>query len=226
MCKSPSVSITCLTAIAGKLTKDLPVKLEASQRLQASETSTSFLPDRLVMIDCEMTGLNFKTDDVIQIAALKLERIGSQYVSRGEPLNLFLHTDLQPHSEFARTHMIEVYKKANASDLGYEEARDQLKEWLGDWWSQVSPVGDCVPTDIRFLAEKGVISTSYYEQDTPVPGTFHFEFFEINPLKLVARTKVGYKFDKELKVLPGAHDALIDCYNQLTELNAILETLL
>jgi len=202
------------------------MKLEAHQRLRASETSTNFLPEKLVMIDCEMTGLNVAVDDVIQIAALKLERLDNQYIARGEPLNLFLHTDLQPHSEFARTHMREVYKKANASDLTYEQARDILKAWLGDWWSLVSPVGDCVPTDIRFLAEKGVIQTSYYDQDTPVPGTFHFEFFEINPLKLVARTKVGYKFDKELKVLPGAHDALIDCYNQLTELNAILETLL
>lgn len=202
------------------------MRLAARTRLAASETTTSFLPDQLVMIDCEMTGLNVAKDDVIQIAALKLRREGNAYIAHGAPFNVFLHTDLQPTSEFARTHMAEVYRKANEATTTYPEAADALKAWLGDWWSRVTPVGDCVPTDIMFLAAKGVITTSYYEQDTPIPGTFFYEYFDMNAIKLVARSKVGFKFDKELKMLPGAHDALIDCYNQLTELNAILGTLL
>jgi len=48
----------------------------------------------------------------------------------------------------------------------------------------------------------------------------------MNALKLVARHKAGYKFDKDLQVLPGAHDALVDCKNQLVEMNAIIQELL
>lgn len=204
------------------------MKLQARARLLSAAPSTaqSFLPDRLVMLDCEMTGLNVATDDVIQIAALKLERDGVQYRATGTPFNMFLHTDLQPESEFARTHMVDIYKKANASTMGYAEARIALKEWLGDWWSIVSPAGDCVPTDVMFLAQKGVISLSHYVGDVPVPGTFHYEYFDMNAIKAIARTRVTYKFDKELKRLPGDHDALIDCYNQLTEMNAFLDVLL
>lgn len=199
------------------------MKLNASTRLQAA--AFEFLPDRLVMIDCEMTGLNYEQDDVIQIAALKLIREGLEYQVVEEPFNVFLHTDLQPTSEFAKTHMIEIYKKANESANSYEDARGMLNTWLGDWRGKVSPTGDCVPTDIMFLRWKNVIDTSYYTGDTPVDGTFHYEFFDMNAIKALARARVGYKFDKKLDLEPGAHDALVDCRNQLKELNAFIKEL-
>jgi oligoribonuclease (3'-5' exoribonuclease) len=207
------------------------MKIEAATRLKATqESKPSFLPDRLVMIDCEMTGLQWDKDDIIQIAALKLQLEGDQYVVVGDPFELFLHTDLTPESEFAKKYMAEVYKKANKSPYGYAEAADMLKVFLGDWAGKVSPVGDCVPTDIMFLLQKGVIKSSYYDlvdgKDVAVPGTFFYEFFDINAIKSIARQKMGIKFDKELPRLPGDHDALVDCYNQLTELNAFLSALL
>jgi len=200
------------------------MRLEAKLRLTAS---ADFLPKRLIMLDCEMTGLNPKQDDVLQVAALKLELVGTQYVSTDE-FNVFVHTDAQPNSEFALQHMAEVYRKSNRSNIGYAELKALLTRWLqlGQWLGQVSPCGDCVPTDVLFLWEKGVIDLSRYDGDVPIPGTFHFEYFEAHPLKMVARHLVGYAFDKELPRIPGDHNAMVDCRNQLTELNAILKALL
>lgn len=215
------------------------MKLEAKRRLlaageprnlpernPANVPELKFLPDRLVMIDCEMTGLHYERDDVIQIAALKLILEGSEYQVVEGPLNIFLHTDLHPTSAFAKEHMVDVYRKANASQNSYEDARVMLDAWLGDWRGKVSPTGDCVPTDIMFLRWKNVIETSHFDGDTPIDGTFHYEFWDMNAIKSLARAKMGYKFDKDLPADPGAHDALVDCYNQLRELNAGISVLL
>lgn len=188
----------------------------------------SFLPDRLVMLDCEMTGLDPRKDDLIQVAALKLRLQNFQYVP--EPnvphFNLFIHTTRQPESEFARKHMTDVYRRANNSLYDYISGGRMLAQWLGSWRSKVSPAGDCVPTDVLFMWEKGMIELSRYDGDTPVPGTFHYEYFDMNPIKALARQKMGCKFDKELPKLPGEHDALVDCLNQAAELNAFIAVLL
>jgi len=54
----------------------------------------------------------------------------------------------------------------------------------------------------------------------------NYEYWDMNSIKLVARHKMGYKFDKDLPVIPGAHDALVDCRNQLVEMNEIIRVLL
>lgn len=209
------------------------MKLNAKARLlRAADERPQFLPERLVMLDCEMTGLDPKKDDVIQISALKLEYIEGRYQrpatmndEDGE-FNLFVHTDLAPTSEFARKYMTEVYRKANESKVDYKTARSLLEQWLGEWKGKVSPCGDCVPTDILFLYMKNVIDLSHYDGDTPVDGFFHYEFFDMNSIKAVAREKVGHKFDRDVERLAGDHDGLIDCKNQLAEMNAIIGALL
>lgn len=198
------------------------MKLEAAKRLKSK--SIPNIPQRLVMLDCEMTGLDPKADDLIQVAALKLELVGRVYAVVDQ-FNIFVHTDKQPDSDFARTHMTEVYKQANESTEDYTTVAQKFDSWLGDWRGLVSPCGDCVPTDVLFMYTKGIVKLAGYDGDVPRLGTFHYEFFEMNSLKLVARAKMGRKFDKDLPTIPGAHDALVDCKNQLTELNAILNVL-
>lgn len=199
------------------------MKIEAARRLKSNRDIPN-IPQRLIMLDCEMTGLDPKVDDLIQVAALKLELVGRVYAVV-DTFNVFIHTDKQPASDFARQHMTEVYRKANTSNLDYERVGTQFDSWLGDWRGKASPCGDCVPTDVLFMYTKGLVKLAGYDGDTPRPGSFHYEYFEMNSLKLVARAKMGRKFDKDLPTLPGAHDALVDCKNQLTELNAILNVL-
>jgi oligoribonuclease (3'-5' exoribonuclease) len=212
------------------------MELQAKARLMAGpnpvnpETMTTqplFLPPRLVMLDCEMTGLNPRKDDLIQIAALKLELQDRAYVQTSGPeFNIFIHTDQLPTSDFARKHMMHVYEGANASKINYIEARKLLDAWLGDWRGKVSPAGDCVPTDIMFMYMKGIIDISHYDGDTPVDGTFHYEYWDMNAIKAIARQKAGTKFDRQLPRLQGDHDALVDCKNQLTEMNGLIDMLL
>jgi oligoribonuclease (3'-5' exoribonuclease) len=203
------------------------MKLQAKARLlRATDANPLFMPSRLVMIDCEMTGLDPKVDDVIQIAALRLLWEGDEYQVVEEPFNIFLHTDKQPQSEFARTHLTEIYKAANESPNSTDDAHGMLKTWLGDWYGKVSPCGDCVPTDILFLYMKNIISLSHFDGDTPVDGTFHYEFADMHFIKACARQKMGRKFDRDVPRLAGDHDALVDCKNQLNEMNAIIKVLL
>jgi len=214
----------------------MELQLKAKARLLSAEQpmdpSPLFMPERLVMLDCEMTGLDPKKDDIIQLTALKLEWNGKAYARPDyfdddeSTLNLFIHTDLAPTSDFARKHLTEIYRKANESKIDYKMARSLLEQWLGTWKGKVSPCGDCVPTDVLFLYMKNVIDLSHYDGDTPVDGTFHFEFFEMNSLKAVARQKAGRKVDRDVPRLPGDHDALVDCKNQLAEMNAIIAELM
>ena len=191
-----------------------------------AEGETSFLPDKLVMLDLEMTGVIPKRDDILQIAAIKLELQGNQYVEIEKPLVVYLHHAGSPENDFQKKFLSEIFKLCNESEVTPEDAKKALEGWLGDWWGKVTPVGDCVPTDIAFLLEKGIITSPDIGDDGQIPSTFHYEFFDLNSVKAFARQKLGEKFEIPGADLVGIHDGLVDCRNQLLELNLYLEILL
>lgn len=187
----------------------------------------TFLPEYLVMVDCEMTGVIPKRDELLQIAMLKLKLDGIQYVEEGEPLVLYLHTDAQPQSGFQQKYLTHIFEKCNESDLTPQEAQKRVHDWMGkQLLGKVTPCGDCVPTDIAFLKEKGIITESDFENDKPKEGTFHYEFFEMNSIKAVARHMSGAKESLADLDTENIHDALVDCRNQTIEMNHYLKTLL
>ena len=205
------------------------MQLNAKARLlRAADAEPTFLPDRLVMLDCEMSGLDPKVDELLQIAAIKLELRDGQYrqLPMWPEFNLYIKTDLQPQNEFHRTHLADVYRKCNASTYTLMDAKPLLEQWMAHWLGKVSPCGDCVPTDVLFMYMKGVIGLSHFDGDTPVDGTFFYEYFDANSIKAVARQKAGRKFDRDVPRIPGDHDALVDCKNQLAEMNAIIGELM
>jgi oligoribonuclease (3'-5' exoribonuclease) len=194
--------------------------------MKISLNSESFLPKKLLMLDLEMTGLDPAVDDILQVAAIKLELVNGQYVA-GEEFNEFIKTDKQPESKFALENLAGVYKSAQTKGLELSDIAKKFYEFLGEDLGKLSPCGDCVPTDVLFLYAKNLITLSSYDGDVPVEGAFFYEYFDMNSIKLVARTKAGKKFDKELKLTSGPiHDALVDCKNQLIEMNAIIKFLL
>ena len=82
---------------------------------------------------------------------------------------------------------------------------------------------------MHFLKEKGCIDESDIGDSGPIPGTFHYEYFDMNAPKALSRFKEGKKEDK--KSMSGfdeenIHDALVDCRNQTLELNYVLRNLL
>lgn len=191
-------------------------------RIQLDKT---FLPSKLLMLDLEMTGLDPKSDDILQVAALKLELLGSSYVETSS-FDVALHTKLDPSNDFQRKYQTALFDRCRNSTIDYQELKKLFYEFLGEDLGELSPCGDCVPTDVLFLYAKDVIELSRYEGDTPVKGTLHYEYFDMHSMKMVMRQKLGYKADKDLVVSGGQHDGLVDCRNQLIELNFILHQLL
>lgn len=185
-----------------------------------------FLPDDLVMLDCEMTCVQPKRDELLQVAMLKLKRQGIQYEAVGEPLVLYLHTKTQPTTNFHKKFLSHIFEKCNESELAPEQAKAKIHAWLGDLRGKVMPCGDCVPTDVAFLLEKGLIDAPDIVDDQPVPGTFHYEFWEMNPLKAVSRHKTQRKESLADLDEENIHDALVDDLNQLVEMNHYLQNLL
>jgi len=186
----------------------------------------NFLPEDLVMIDCEMTGVVPERDHLLQVAMLKLKLKNNQYEIQGEPLVQYFPYDGQPENDFQREYLTDIFKKCNESILTDEEAKLQIESFLGPLKGKAIPTGDCVPTDMAFLYKRGLLDVPDIKDDEELPGTFHFEFFELNPLKAVARQKMAYKFDVAGVDKEGIHDALVDCENQTKELNMYLDVLL
>lgn len=192
---------------------------EYKLEVQANARIDGFLPEKLIMCDLEMTGVVPKRDDILQIAMLKLKLESNQYIKVEEPLVVYLKHDGSPSNDFQKEFLTHIFEKCNKSDVVAEDAKKQINKWLGEWRGKVSLTGDCVPTDFAFLTEKGIADVS----DIDNPGSFHYEFFEINPIKLIARHLLGEK--EKLELDPGIHDALVDCENQLKELNYYLDIL-
>ena len=159
-----------------------------------SET-TSFLPARLVMLDCEMTGVDCTKHELLQAAFVKLELgIDCQYHEVGDPLVLHFSTDAVPSNDFHKKYLTHIFERCNQSDLTETQAQDQLHAWLGDWKGIVTPAGDCVITDLEFLKNNGVVVRNDIQDEKQIPGTFHYEIFDLNAPKAFARHLVGEKF--------------------------------
>lgn len=186
----------------------------------------SFLPEKLVMIDGEFTGVDPTKYELLQAAFIKLQ-LGKdcQYHEVEEPLVLYFKHDGVPQNNFHRKYLTHVFEKCNESDLMPEQAKEMVHEWLGDWKGVATPTGDCVHTDLEFLKHNNVIDRNDIVKDESVPGTFHYEAFEMHPLKCLARHKVNEKFTVAGIDEENIHDALVDCRNQALELNESIKIL-
>ncbi len=186
-----------------------------------------FLPEKLVMTDCEMSGLYPEKDSLLQVAMVKLLLKDGKYTVQGEPLVIYLPFSGKPQSDFQKKFLSHIYEKCNTSDLGFPEAARQIENFLGKEYLGVAiPVGDCVPTDIEFLYKNKLLKRPGYAPDgSPIQGTLHYEFFDLNAVKTICRELLGYKFETPNQN-PNIHDALVDCLNQIEELNLFLDILL
>src|SRR5690554_5982897 len=140
--------------------------------MNSDNIKKTFLPEHLVMLDCEMAGVVPERDALLQVAMLRLRLQGNQYVVEGEPLVLYLQHEGQPQNSFHRKYLKHIFKRCNESDLQPEAAKEKICDWLGDLKGQVQPCGDCVPTDMAFLRAKGLIDPSDFDESgKPIPGT-------------------------------------------------------
>jgi len=184
------------------------------------------LPDCLIMIDCEMTGVIPTTDHLLQVAALKLKWRPDKrkYYQDGPHFLVYLKHDGQPENDFHKKHLATIFKKCNKSETTPAMAKEQLHSWLGPLKGKTMPAGDCIPTDITFLYHNGIADYPDIDKE----GTFHYEFFDMNSIKMIGRHILGAKPIKgvDFRHEEPEHDALMDCRNQTRELNFYLRLLL
>lgn len=202
------------------------------------------------MIDIEATGIDPKHEDLLQVGILETDFVdGFWTIGRAKEWTLF--SDLKPKSAFAREHMQELFGKCNtAPPLDFKRLRWEILEFLRSCGT--TGVEDtffmgwnCSNFDLPFLVAKGILTPSSYEtviEDDgkavdKMVGDFHYRIYEmggaVSHAMNVARENDREDFMKrvreELKTMPKPpfggkkHEALYDCYQQLSLLNILIK---
>lgn len=167
--------------------------------------------DRLVWIDCEMTGLDLAVDELVEVAV-----VVTDFELR--VLDPGFDVIIRP-SDAARTQMNEVVVKMHTASgllealdggVGLEEAERQVLEYLGRYTTpgQAPIAGNSIGTDRGFLAK-------YMPQ---VDGHLHYRSIDVSSIKELARRwypRVYYNAPQK----HGGHRALADILESVRELD-------
>ncbi|PWW56236.1 oligoribonuclease [Actinokineospora spheciospongiae] len=170
------------------------------------------MTDRLVWIDCEMTGLDLGKDALIEIAALVTD---SELNVLGDGVDLVIHTDDDTlagmpdvvREMHARSGLTE---EVRASTLTLAEAERQVLDYVREWVPEVrtAPLcGNSIATD-----------RGYITRDMPaLDAHLHYRMVDVSSIKELCRRwypRIYYaQPDKGL-----AHRALADIRESIREL--------
>jgi oligoribonuclease len=177
------------------------------------ENSTvSVVRDELVWIDCEMTGLDLKTDRLIEIAVLVTD---ADLNILGEGIDVVIHAD-----DAALSSMIEVVaqmharsglvEEVRASTVDLAAAEDLVLDYIRTHVKQAKTAplaGNSIATDRGFIA-----------RDMPKLDDFlHYRMIDVSSIKeLCRRWYPRIYFGQPDKGL--AHRALADIHESIREL--------
>jgi oligoribonuclease len=175
--------------------------------------------DRLVWIDCEMTGLDLRNDALIEIAVLVTD---GELTVLGEGVDIVIHAD-----DAALDAMPDVVREMHArsglteevrrSTVTVAEAQDRALEYIRSFVPdpRTAPLaGNSIATDRGFLA-----------RDMPeLDAYLHYRMVDVSSVKELCRRwfpRVFYaKPEKGM-----AHRALADIYESIRELDYYRHTL-
>lgn len=170
------------------------------------------MTDRLVWIDCEMTGLDLGKDALIEIAALVTD---SELNVLGPGVDLVIHTDdatLDGMPDVVREMHARsgLTEEVRASTLTLAEAERQVLDYIKQWVPEIrtAPLcGNSIATDRGFLAR------DMHELDNHL----HYRMIDVSSIKELCRRwypRIYYaQPDKGL-----AHRALADIQESIREL--------
>src|SRR6516164_8179960 len=175
------------------------------------------MTDRLVWIDCEMTGLDLARDALIEIACLVTD---SNLVVLSEGLDLII----KPPAE-AIDHMEDVVREMHTSSgllaelpsgITLAEAQDQLLAYIRRYVAEprrVPLAGNSIATDRAFIA-----------RDLPELDTFlHYRMVDVSSIKELARRW----YPRTYFASPpkrGGHRALADITESIQEMRYYRDT--
>ncbi|ASR37638.1 oligoribonuclease [Prauserella marina] len=176
------------------------------------------MTDRLVWIDCEMTGLDLAKDSLIEIAVLVTD---AELRVLGDGLDLVIHADDEALANMpdivrdmhARSGLTE---EVRASSVTLEEAEQQVLAYIREHVPdpQTAPLaGNSIGTDRGFIA-----------RDMPsLDGYLHYRMVDVSSVKeLVRRWYPRIYYAKPEKGL--AHRALADIRESIGELDYYRKT--
>ena len=167
--------------------------------------------DRIVWIDCEMTGLNLTTDALIEVAALVTDFELNQL---GDGIDLVIKPPveaLEQMDDFVRNmHTSSGLLEELAAGITMAEAEQQvlghIREWVPD--AAKAPLGgNTVGTDRAFLA-----------RDMPeLEAHLHYRIIDVSSIKELSHRwfpRAYYNSPKKV----GGHRALADIRESIAEL--------
>ncbi len=174
--------------------------------------------DELVWIDCEMTGLDLKTDRLIEIAVLVTD---SELNVLGDGIDVVIHAE-----EDALTSMVDVVtqmhtksgliEEVRASTIDLATAETMALDYIRDHVKQAKTAplaGNSIATDRGFLA-----------RDMPkLDDYLHYRMIDVSSIKeLCRRWYPRIYFGQPEKGL--AHRALADIHESIRELRYYRQT--
>lgn len=168
--------------------------------------------DRMVWIDCEMTGLDLEKDKLIEVAALVTD---ADLNVLGAGVDVVIHADenaLENMPDVVR----EMHEKSGLTEavrrstVTLDQAQDMIMAYITEWVPEprVAPLcGNSIATDRGFLA-----------RDMPILDAYlHYRMIDVSSVKeLCRRWYPRVYFGQPAKGL--AHRALADIRESIREL--------
>jgi oligoribonuclease len=167
--------------------------------------------DRIVWIDCEMTGLDLLADALIEVAALVTD---SELNVLGEGVDVVIRP-----TEAAIEQMRDIVRQMHTSSgllteldrgIATDEAQSRVLDYVREWVPEAgrAPLaGNSVATDRAFLA-----------RDMPeLDAYLHYRIIDVSSIKELARRWYPRTYFAA-PVKAGGHRALADIRESITEL--------
>ncbi|MCL1870313.1 MAG: oligoribonuclease [Promicromonosporaceae bacterium] len=174
--------------------------------------------DRIVWIDCEMTGLDTRGDALVEVAAVVTD---SELTVLGDGVDVIVKPPaeaLEGMGDFVRDmHTRSGLLDELAGGLTLAEAEKQVLEYVRQWVPEPGKAplaGNSVGTDKMFL-----------DRDMPeLVGHLHYRIIDVSSIKELARRwypRVWFAAPKK----DGGHRALADILESIDELRYYREAL-
>ena len=188
--------------------------VEVPHRLPLSDGATRVRPvnDRLVWVDCEMTGLSVRTDKLVEIAALVTD---SDLNILGEGIDVVIHTDdealaAMPEVVVAMHERSGLTARVRESTVTLEQAEQMVLDYIREHVPEpnTAPLaGNSIATDRGFIS-----------RDMPtLDSHLHYRMIDVSSIKeLCRRWYPRIYFGQPPKEM--THRALTDITESIREL--------